>query len=100
MTRINFGTKSGVIIDQCSAHGVWLDGGELRRLLTWRKAGGELLHEQIMREKEQARIIEMQKTQSANPFSSMPFAGGELRHSPPVSPLDIASRILTKLLGF
>ncbi len=45
MHRSNFGARSGVIVDCCSNHGVWLDGGELRHLLEWKKAGGQLLHE-------------------------------------------------------
>ncbi|MGE0488748.1 MAG: zf-TFIIB domain-containing protein [Vulcanimicrobiota bacterium] len=39
MTRTCFG-QSPVIIDRCKAHGVWLDGGELGRLLVWARAGG------------------------------------------------------------
>lgn len=47
MARKNFGAKSGVILDRCSSDGVWIDGGELKRLLEWKKAGGQLLHESI-----------------------------------------------------
>jgi len=47
MKRTNFGAKSGVIMDTCVKDGVWLDGGELKQLLEWKKAGGLLLHEQI-----------------------------------------------------
>ena len=43
MNRVNFGAKSGVIVDRCRDHGVWLDGGELRHLFEWMKAGGQLL---------------------------------------------------------
>lgn len=54
MYRVNFGTRSGVIIDRCKGHGVWLDGGELRHLFEWMKLGGKLLdqerQEQIRRE--------------------------------------------------
>lgn len=46
MHRVNFGTRSGVIIDRCHMHGMWLDGGELGQLLEWVKAGGELLSKQ------------------------------------------------------
>jgi Zn-finger nucleic acid-binding protein len=46
MNRVNFGTRSGVIIDVCHDHGVFLDAGELRQLMEWRKAGGQYLHEQ------------------------------------------------------
>ncbi len=47
MNRVSFGIKSGVIIDRCKEHGVWLNAGELRHLFEWKKAGGKLLHEQI-----------------------------------------------------
>lgn len=46
MHRINFGTRSGVVIDSCKADGVWLEGSELRRLMEWKKAGGQILDEQ------------------------------------------------------
>ena len=42
MNRVNAGTRSGVVTDQCRAHGIWLDGGELRRLFEWKRVGGEL----------------------------------------------------------
>ena len=45
MTRINFGGRSGVIIDRCTTHGVWLDHGELHHLLQWWHAGGRLIHQ-------------------------------------------------------
>jgi len=46
MNRKNFGTQSGVIIDICKNHGIWLDGGELKKLLEWKKAGGMILYEE------------------------------------------------------
>ncbi len=46
MNRVNFGTKSGVVVDRCKEHGVWLDGGELRHLFEWMKAGGRLLQQE------------------------------------------------------
>lgn len=45
MVRRNFGFRSGVVTDVCLKHGVWLDNGELRQLLEWKKAGGEELHQ-------------------------------------------------------
>ena len=44
MNRRNFGQKSGVVIDDCREHGIWLDGGELRRLIRWTQAGGRQHH--------------------------------------------------------
>jgi Zn-finger nucleic acid-binding protein len=52
MNRTNFGHRSGVIVDQCKNHGVWLDSGELKRLLDWKKAGGQLLHESVRQRRE------------------------------------------------
>ncbi|MGR8935395.1 MAG: TFIIB-type zinc ribbon-containing protein [Gammaproteobacteria bacterium] len=45
MNRINFGYRSGVVVDQCKIHGIWLDSGELIHLLEWKKAGGQLLQQ-------------------------------------------------------
>ena len=46
MSRLNFGGHSGVVIDSCGAHGVWLEGSELRRLTEWWRAGGKLIYQQ------------------------------------------------------
>ena len=44
MNRKSYGARSGVVADTCKEHGIWLDGGELGRILKWVKAGG-LLHD-------------------------------------------------------
>ncbi|SLM29116.1 conserved hypothetical protein [Desulfamplus magnetovallimortis] len=59
MNRMNFGTRSGVIVDRCREHGIWLDGGELRHLFEWKKAGGSLLHDK--RELERMEEEQLQK---------------------------------------
>ena len=46
MNRVNFGRRSGVVIDHCKKHGVWLDSGELTHLMEWKKAGGQILDNQ------------------------------------------------------
>jgi len=43
MNRVNYGQRSGVVVDVCSAHGLWLDSDELAQLLEWKRAGGQLL---------------------------------------------------------
>jgi Zn-finger nucleic acid-binding protein len=43
MNRVNYGAMSGVVVDQCKEHGMWLDNGELVHLMEWKKAGGQLL---------------------------------------------------------
>lgn len=52
MNRRNYGTRSGIIVDTCKAHGVWLDGGELGQLLKWVKAGGGVHDRDADRERE------------------------------------------------
>jgi Zn-finger nucleic acid-binding protein len=46
MSHINFGGHSGVILDSCGTHGVWLGSSNLRRLTEWWRAGGKLLYQQ------------------------------------------------------
>jgi Zn-finger nucleic acid-binding protein len=33
MDRVNFGRTSGILVDTCKKHGIWLDRGELRRVV-------------------------------------------------------------------
>jgi Zn-finger nucleic acid-binding protein len=40
MNRKNFGRISGVIIDECGSHGVWLDAGELEKIRIFIADGG------------------------------------------------------------
>ncbi len=72
MNPVNFGARSGVIIDRCHDHGIWLDGGELRHLLEWVKAGGELLAEKrkAMRNKmDEQEARQKRKTTPSNSTS-------------------------------
>ena len=46
MNRKLHGKRSGVIVDSCRDHGLWLDAGELRQLMEWSRAGGEKLDQQ------------------------------------------------------
>ncbi len=62
MNRVNFGAKSGVIVDRCKEHGVWLDGGELRQLFEWMKLGGQLL-EQERQEQQRKEVEQREKEQ-------------------------------------
>ncbi len=70
MNRVNFGHRSGVIVDRCRDHGVWLDGGELRHLMEWTKAGGQLLHQRARTRADEAeerrrRRVERERAQRA-----------------------------------
>jgi Zn-finger nucleic acid-binding protein len=67
MNRVNFGYRSGVVMDQCRQHGVWMDNGELIHLMEWKKAGGQLLDEQqktqrFMEEQRKARAAAVNST--------------------------------------
>jgi Zn-finger nucleic acid-binding protein len=53
MNRVNFGKRSGVIVEVCKPHGVWFDRGELTRAIEFVADGG--LVETKRREEELAR---------------------------------------------
>ena len=57
MHRQLHGRRSGAVVDRCRDHGLWLDAGELRQLLAWTRAGGQLLDQQrrLEEEREEAR---------------------------------------------
>ncbi len=50
MRRRNFGTISGIVIDECVVHGVLLDAGELPALEEFVALGGPALGEHVRRE--------------------------------------------------
>jgi len=52
MNRKAYGMRSGVIVDTCKEHGVWVDGGELAAIIRWAQAGGKMHHENRVAEKE------------------------------------------------
>ena len=55
MTRRNFGRVSGVIVDECGHHGLWLDAGELESIRRFVAMGGlELELEHRLREVREA----------------------------------------------
>ena len=88
MNRVNFGVRSGVIIDRCRDHGVWLDGGELRHLMEWMKLGGKLL-DQERQEQTRKEELKQESEQRRRPagYSSEPSPfdnfGDPLRQSDP-----------------
>ena len=71
MNSQNFGRRSGVLVDLCRAHGIWLDGGELRKVCEWWRAGGE----HVDTANETKRALAMQRTREPRiPRSvSLPF---------------------------
>ncbi len=55
MSRQNFARRSGVMINICRAHGVWLDGDELRQVIEFIRAGGL----------DRARLLEREQLETA-----------------------------------
>ncbi len=66
MQRLNYGYKSGVVMDKCKAHGVWLDSGELRHLMEWKSAGGEALDKQYKEDEKKMREAREERKKSRN----------------------------------
>ena len=58
MNREKFGEKSGVIVNHCNHHGIWLEAGEFTRLAEWKKAGGEILDSKRKYQREQEKLRE------------------------------------------
>jgi Zn-finger nucleic acid-binding protein len=69
MNRVNYGRKSGVIINKCTTHGVWLDSGVLHHIVNWIKAGGpELEREHKTRQLEQDAEYQVWKLKQKTEF--------------------------------
>lgn len=73
MNRVNFGRRSGVLIDRCREHGVWFDACELEQVIRWIRAGGEILADEQKREEER-------QAASAQRFRVEPKGPDDLRH--------------------
>lgn len=56
MDRRNFGTISGVVIDECKRHGVLLDEGELPAIEEFVRLGGEELGAQALAEQSERQV--------------------------------------------
>jgi len=94
MNRINFGPRSGVIADQCRDHGLWLDGGELRQILEWVKAGGNLLKKE--KELEMAQLALEQEKKNLH-FKTIDQAFNHSRPEPYREPEDFELHLLPML---
>lgn len=57
MNRVNFAHSSGIVLDACRNHGLWLDRGELQRVLQFIDAGGLA----VARKRDTERLVEEQR---------------------------------------
>ena len=62
MNRRNYGTVSGVVIDECNRHGMYLDSREFDAIETFIRMGGMQLQRQKL---EEARLNEIARRRSA-----------------------------------
>lgn len=72
MNRKSWGSRSGVVVDRCRDHGVWVDGGELRRLVEWSRAGGRLHH---LKREEEREAAEKRLKKFGDPGNEGPVGG-------------------------
>ena len=66
----NYAKLSGVIVDFCKGHGIWLDGGELKHLMEWAKAGGMLHHQTSVAEQPKRKPVPNPVSYSSTVHSS------------------------------
>jgi len=75
MNRSNFARSSGVIVDLCKEHGVWLDAGELPKIIDFINNGGLArtrekekisLDEERQKIRDERRELEMYEMRSGN----------------------------------
>lgn len=50
--------RSGVVVDRCRVHGIWLNSGEITHLMEWKKAGGQILNDQQKLNRETGLIVQ------------------------------------------
>ena len=79
MQRLNYKEYSGIIVDRCRNHGIWLDGGELKNLMLWKKAGGELLAQNKSVEKQKQLANKSHRNQSNSSYTSADYALGSFK---------------------
>ena len=103
MNRSNFARSSGVILDVCKAHGVWLDRGELQRVLGFVESGGLT----IARAREREELIEEQRRLTALRDRPQQMGGGTFAMTPGIAarasssatPATLFDRLLRDALG-
>ncbi len=96
MNRRVFGAKSGVVVDGCRQHGVWLDGGELAQIVKWAKVGGRIIDAEA--KKRDARSRQGRNLREGNEGAKLSGFESEYASSAFDSPLVGALRALFSIL--
>lgn len=90
MNRSNFARSSGVIVDLCKQHGVWMDAGELPKIIDFINSGGlararekekmalEEEREKIREERRQLELYEMRSGNYPARTSGIELSAGSL----------------------
>jgi len=76
MHRKNYAKRSGVIMDYCADHGVWLDAGELKQIQEWTKLGGKqnAVKDELDRKHRHNRAREIKRASSSRNRHYEPFS--------------------------
>ena len=102
MNRVNFARSSGVIMDVCKPHGVWLDRGELERVVGFVDAGGLAVareHERMQSaEEERLRALQRDLTPRV-PNDTAPMVAYRDSVSTRGASVDGLGRMLLEALG-
>jgi Zn-finger nucleic acid-binding protein len=76
MNRINFAHSSGVILDICKKDGVWLDRGELQRVVGFVEQGGLARSREHEREQLADERRRLEATRASTATSMPAYQGG------------------------
>jgi Zn-finger nucleic acid-binding protein len=74
MNRMNYASRSGIVINVCRGHGVWLDRNEMRQIVEFISAGG--LDRARRSETEELTEARRAATSSIDEFQSGVFTAG------------------------
>jgi Zn-finger nucleic acid-binding protein len=73
MNRVNFGLASGVVIDVCKGHGIWLDKNELQEIIAFIHAGGMKQTHEMESQRLQSERLQMISRRDIN-ISGMDYS--------------------------
>ena len=69
MLPMNFGGNSGVLLDRCVEHGLWLDRGELERIQMIHEHWEKMSHDPAFKDSAQSRLADVTPASAHGPIS-------------------------------